>query len=167
MTSWWPWWRREKRWRPDGKRALQRRCRKEGFSVDALLLHRLAAKIYLAAFFFCNSQRRRTASAILFRPSGERLRFFLRLTGVSALTESDFVLRVFLVAGPASPASKVRACSRREISRSISARIFESCIRDKTGRVIQGLLKNYRFQGCNAHWKVAHNNVIAIRRPRI
>src|SRR5579859_1301113 len=83
---------------------------------------------YLAAAFFCNSQRRRTASAILLRPSGERLRFFLRLIGASAPTLADLALRVFLTAGELSPASRVRACSRREISRSISAKIFESCM---------------------------------------
>ena len=84
---------------------------------------RLLGPGYFAdAVFLCFSQRRLTASAMRFLPSGVRFLFFLAGLLVDLLAGRA----VFLGAGATPSPSRVRACCKWAISRSICARISET-----------------------------------------
>jgi len=88
-----------------------------------------------AAAFLCNSQRRFTASAMRFRPSGESFLFFLRgglIAGAAMETvaaAARFGLPTFFGVTVAEPVSSARTCFNKAISRSTDARISDTPIR--------------------------------------
>jgi len=78
--------------------------------------------VYLAYLFaaLAFAQRALAAATILARPSGESFRFFFTGLAVTAFT-AHAGRPLFFAAGDAAADSKVRACSSRVISASISA----------------------------------------------
>jgi hypothetical protein len=88
-----------------------------------------------AAAFLCASQRRLTASAMRFRPSGESFLFFLRagLTAGIAMESAGasvlFGLPTFFAVAGAEPVSSARTCLNKAISRSTDARISDTPIK--------------------------------------
>jgi hypothetical protein len=89
-------------------------------TIEPTYLH-CAGSYFWPAAFFCSAQRRLTASAILLRPSGVRLRFFF-LPGFLA-EETD---AAFFGVGAGFPASNARACCNCAISLSICTSISET-----------------------------------------
>ncbi len=90
---------------------------------------------YFAAAAFCAAHRFLTASAIRFRPSGDRFLFFFAGFVAAGTTAADAFLgtattffgrpTVFFGAGAAPPLSRARACCSFAISLSIVARTSE------------------------------------------
>jgi hypothetical protein len=84
------------------------------------------------AAFLCAAQRRLTASAMRFRPSGERFlfRFFAGFAAAAAISATTFLgLPAFLLAvGALAPTSNARALCSWAISLSILAKISRSAM---------------------------------------
>jgi hypothetical protein len=86
-----------------------------------------------AAAFLCVSQRRFTASAIRFRPSGVR-RLFLRATFFAGVCAAEVAIAFlglpagFLGAAPVGPLSSARTCFSNAISRSTDFTISDTPI---------------------------------------
>ncbi len=103
-----------------------------------ILLSTTCCYFAAAADFRCAAQRRLTASAIFFRPSGvSRLTFFFAgdAGGVAESSDDFLGLPAFLLPLTAVPCERsARACCRRAISRSIPARISKSAINTSAQR---------------------------------
>ena len=98
----------------------------------------IAITYFEAAAFLCASQRRFTASAMRFRPSGERFLFFLLFAiffaGVctaDVATATNFLglPAFFFGAAAPPPLSRARTCFSKAISRSTDARISDTPIK--------------------------------------
>jgi len=115
-----------------------------------------AAVYFVAAAFFA-AQRFLAASAIRWRPSGERILFFFAAFLAAGATAADFLgaattflglPAAFFAVGAAPPLSNARACCNWAISQSILARMSEIAMYYSPDR--------YR-QLVQPPWKLSHN----------